>query len=139
MKTQMANQFPHFRNLIAKISLIAVFTLSVLTIKAQDTTRKPYADVKYLGLVNDKLIVQIEVLNDAFETFTIEIKDEKGNQFFHEKFKEKKFKRQFSIDKFDVQSAVNIEIKSRNIPDKQVFTLNSTSKIVDYVSIVRKD
>ncbi len=134
----MATQLPRFRNVMTRFFAMSFLMFSMFTIQAQDTTSKPFADVKYLGLVNGKYMVQIEVNNETSETFTIEIKDEKGNQFFHEKFRDKKFKKQFAIEKSEVNNSVNIEINQRgNTQQKQAFTLNATTRIVDYVSVVR--
>lgn len=88
--------------------------------------------------MNDKLLFGVEYNNDNAEPFTVEVKDGEGYVFFNSRFKDKKFRKFFAIDKSELEkTSITIQLATKGNIQKQVFDVNTTSRLVEEVSVVR--
>lgn len=108
--------------------------------QAQDTTKPVNAEIRYAGSVNDKLHFVVEYENKTAEPFTVELKDGDGYVFYNSRFKDKKFRKFFAIDKSELDNAkasITIQVANKSGVEKQVFDINTTSRLVQEVSVVK--
>ncbi|HYO20873.1 MAG TPA: hypothetical protein VER36_00620 [Flavisolibacter sp.] len=121
---------------LAMVSLIIFNSFGVL--QAQSLSKSPAADIKYLGMVDDKLVFEVEFKNDEESTFQLEIKDEKGYQFYSAKFKQKTFRKRYAIDKAELgNSSITFVLATKGNVQQQEFDVNATSRLVEEVSVVK--
>jgi hypothetical protein len=139
MEKQMKTQSSTVRNAFFKLVLVWLLIVNTFGIvQAQPPSDSPSAEMKYIGIVDDKLVFEIEYKNDAQNTFTLEIKDEEGFQFYHGKFKQKSFKKQFAISKDELgDNSITFLLAAQGKVQKQVFDINPTSRMVEEVSVVK--
>src|SRR5829696_2169214 len=103
MEKQMKNQPSKVRNAIFKLVMVTVLMANSFSLLlAQGVSKSPEAEIKFIGVVDDQLIFEIEYSNDAQNVFTLEIKDENGYQFYFNKFKQKGFKKKYAISKSEL-------------------------------------
>lgn len=134
MKTQTATVRSTFTRAFFA-GLLAMSSFSV--VKAQNAN-KPEADIRYAGTYNDKLIFEVDYKNDTQEPFTLEIKDGEGYVFYNSRFKEKSFRKYFALDKSELfKTSITIQVATKNAIQKQVFDVNTTTKTVDEISVVK--
>ncbi|HVF97376.1 MAG TPA: hypothetical protein VM871_08655 [Flavisolibacter sp.] len=139
MEKQIKNQTSGNRSFARLLFTGLMAAGSFSLVQAQETTAKsPGAEIRYAGTVNDRLIFGVEFGNETAQPFTLEIKDGEGYVFYNSRFKETKFKRYFAIDKAELdKTSITIQLETKNAVKKQVFDINTTSRIVEEVSVVR--
>ncbi|HUC81452.1 MAG TPA: hypothetical protein VMR70_11080 [Flavisolibacter sp.] len=135
MKTQVSKaRFAILK--LAMICLLLVNTAAVL--QAQPKSNNPKAEIKYVGVVEDKYVFEVVYPNDPQNVFSLEIKDEQGFQFYFGKFKQKSFKKQYAIDKYEVNNgSITFVLATPGGVQKQSFDINSTTRTIDEVSVVK--
>jgi hypothetical protein len=120
--------------------LLAGFLLTGTTslVQAQENAASSSEpNVQYVGLVNNKYVFQVEFQNEAPD-FILEIKDHQGYQLFADRFKSRRFKKQFVIDKANFSdNGITFIFTAQGKVQKQVFDINTTSRIVEEVSVVK--
>lgn len=133
-KTTLKSRTNLYRLLLAGLLLIGSTSL----VQAQENAASSSEpNVQYVGVVNAKYVFQVEFQNEAPD-FTLEIKDQEGYQLFADRFKSKKFKKQFAIDKTNFSdNGITFIFTSQGKVQKQVFDINTTSRIVEEVSVVK--
>ena len=139
MKKQMKTPILNVRTAFIKLAFVSLFIVNSFGIlQAQPFSKSPSAEIKYLGMVDDKLVFEVEFKNDAESTFQLEIKDEKGYQFYSAKFKQKNFRKKYAIDKSELGNAsITFVLASEGGLQQQEFDINATSRLVEEVSVVK--
>ncbi len=128
MKTKIKNYGPIA--LFVAFSFIA--TVSWATDGRNDT---PAVSLKYLGVVQNQPMFQLD-LNSAEETeFYVSIKDQYGQVFYTEKIKAKNFTRNFRLDTESFEDAVlKVEVRDGN-KKPEIFTINRNTRYYEETSI----
>jgi hypothetical protein len=136
MKTQTTTSI---RSSFAKFLAAGLLTAgSFSMVQAQDSTKTPEADIRYAGTMNDKLLFGVEYKNESAQPFTVELKDADGYVFYVSRFNDKQFRKFFAIDKYELDKAsIIIQLATKDGIQKQVFDVNTTSKMVQEVSVVK--
>gem|GEM_PF-4236187 len=139
MEKQMKTQVSKARYAFFKLAMICVlFFNSAAVLHAQPLTKSPEAEIKYVGVVDEKYVFEIVYPNDKLNVFSVEIKDQQGYQFYFNKFKQKGYKQQFAIDKFELgNGSLTFILATQGGVQKQVFDINATSRTIDEVSVVK--
>lgn len=139
MEKQMKTQASKARYAFFKLAMICVLLVNSATLlQAQSRPNNSQADIKYVGLVNDKYVFEVVYQNDAQDMFSLEIKDGQGYQFYFNRFKQRGFKKQYAIDKFELgNGSITFVLSAQNGVQKQEFDINSTTRTIDEVSVVK--
>ncbi|QEC58027.1 hypothetical protein [Flavisolibacter ginsenosidimutans] len=140
MEKQMKTQTSGIRSSFARLFVAAALTASSFSlVQAQDSPKKTVdADIKYAGIVGDRILFQVTYNNQSGEPFTVEIKDGQGYQFYAAHFKDKSFKKYFAIDKSEIDKAsITFVLSAKTGEQKEVFDVNTTAKVQEEVSVVK--
>jgi hypothetical protein len=139
MEKQMKTQVSKARYSVLKLAMICLLLVNTVSLlQAQTNTNNPQAEIKYVGVVDDKYVFEVVYPNETQNVFSLEIKDEEGYQFYFSKFKQKSFKKQYAIDKFEMgNGSITFVISGQNGVQKQVFDINSSVRTIDEVSVVK--
>jgi len=100
---------------------------------------KPNAELKYIGLVKNQPVFQLD-LNSADENeFVIAIKDVYGNVLYSEKVKTKNFTRVFQLDTDEIDDEVlTVEVKSSKNGKPEIFTINRNTRFIEEPTISKR-
>jgi hypothetical protein len=132
------------KNLSRKFSgIICALVLSFglfSSVHAQDnvTANDGQALIKYLGNVGDQLVFQVQVDNDSNDYCTIRIKDEAGNTFFIERFKEKNITKKFVIKKEDVGGFLTFVVKKSKNEQIESFQVDRNVRVIEDLVITKQ-
>lgn len=131
MKTQKTTG--SYARLLAAAFIIAG---GLTTAQAQDTAKTVNADIHYAGTVNNQLLFGVEYNNEAIQPFTVEVKDGDGYVFFNGRFKDKKFRKFFALDKTELEKgSITIQVVTKDGVQMQAFDINTTSRFVQDVNV----
>jgi hypothetical protein len=140
MEKQMTVRNAAARNFFFKLLMVWLLVINAFSaLQAQDTIFKLHTpEVKYVGIVDEKFVFQVDFQNEPTDAFTLEIKDDHGYQLYFEKFTNKKFKKQFAINKSDLEdNTITFVITSQNGVQKQVFDINMSSRMINDVNVIK--
>ena len=139
MEKQMKTQVSKVRQAAIKLAMICVlFVNSAAVLHAQPLTKSPEVEIKYVGVVDDKYVFEIVYPNDNLNVFSVEIRDQQGYQFYFNKLKQRSYKQQFAIDKFELgNGSLTFILATQGSTQKQVFDINTSSRTIDEVSVVK--
>jgi hypothetical protein len=128
MKTKIKN----YGTIALAVAFSFIATVSWATDGRNDT---PAVSLKYIGLVQNQPMFQLD-LNSVEETdFYVSIKDQYGQVFFSEKIKTKNFTRNFRLDTESLDDAVlKVEVRDGN-KKPEVFTINRNTRYYEETSI----
>jgi hypothetical protein len=118
------------------IALFFVFSLVATVTLANDEKKdSPVAELKYIGILKNQPVFQLDLNSVDEKDFSISIKDQFGEVLYTEKVKAKIFTRKFQLDTDNLDDAVlRVEVKSgKNKPE--VFTINRNTRLIDETSI----
>lgn len=137
MKKQTTTTATGLRTSFARLLTAGLLTVGSFSAAEAQTAKSPVdADIKYAGTSNDKLLFAVNFDNKTAEPFTVEVKDGDGYVFYNNRFKDKKFRKFFAIDKNELEKAsITIQVATREGVQKQVFDVNTTSKFVQDVNV----
>ena len=126
----------------AIVKLLMVWLLVVNSfsfLQAQDTvTKSPAAEIKYVGMLDQQLIFEVKYQPGPNESFSVEIEDQDGYQFYFGRFKQKSFKKQYAIDKTDLgNNTITFVLATQDGVRKQVFNVAASTRVVEEVSVVK--
>ena len=118
------------------VALFMAFSFITTTVSANDATKgKPGTELKYLGIIDNQPIFQLNLNSDNEEYFVISIKDQFGETLYSERVKTKTFTRNFRLDTETLEGAIlRVEVKSGN-NKPEVFTINRTTRFYEETSI----
>ena len=135
MKTPVSNVRSTFFKL-AMVSLLLFNSFGIL--QAQSVSESPNAEIKYIGMVDDKLVFEVNYKNEAEAGFLLEIRDGNGFEFYSAKFKQKNFKKRYAIDKNELGNiSLTFVLASEGNLQQQEFDVNTSSRIVDEIRVVK--
>src|SRR4051794_14716649 len=66
---------------------------------------EPYLNIKYIGTVSDRAQFQVDMLNDAEESYLFAIQDQDGTILYKEKITKKAFTKTFAWDNTELASS----------------------------------
>ena len=128
MKTKIKN--------FGTIALVVALSFTATVSWAFDGTKDtPVVSLKYLGLVQNQPMFQLD-LNSVEETdFYVSIKDQYGQVFYTEKIKAKNFTRNFRLDTENPDDVIlKVEVRDGN-KKPAVFTINRSTRYYEETSI----
>jgi hypothetical protein len=140
MEKQMKNRTTTARNVFFKLALSAIIAAGSFTsANAQNSAvTSPTPQIKYIGSLGDKIVFQVDYDNKSQDGFSVEIKDYQGFQFYFDKFKDKAFKKKYAIDKAELgNNSITFTVTTKAGVQQQVFDVNTTSRVVEEVSVVK--
>jgi hypothetical protein len=117
------------------IALFVAFSLMATVSWANDgRTDTPAVSLKYIGLVQNQPIFQLD-LNSVEETdFYVSIKDQYGQVIYNEKIRAKTFTRNFRLDTNLDDAILKVEVRDGN-KKPEVFTINRNTRYYEETSI----
>ena len=118
------------------IALFVAFSLMATVSWANDGRNDtPAVSLKYIGLVQNQPMFQLD-LNSVEETdFYVSIKDQYGRVIYNEKIKAKTFTRNFRLDTESLDDAIlKVEVRDGN-KKPEVFTINRNTRYYEETSI----
>jgi hypothetical protein len=118
------------------IALFVAFSLMATVSWANDGRNDtPAVSLKYIGLVQNQPMFQLD-LNSVEETdFYVSIKDQDGRVIYNEKIKAKTFTRNFRLDTESLDDAIlKVEVRDGN-KKPEVFTINRNTRYYEETSI----
>ena len=118
------------------IALFMAFSFIATAVSANDGAKDtPGTELKYLGIINDQPIFQLNLNSDKEEYFVISVKDQFGETLYSEKVKTKTFTRNFRLDTDNLEDAIiRVEVRSGN-NKPEVFTINRNTRFYEETSI----
>jgi len=118
------------------IALFMAFSFIATAVSANDGAKDtPGTELKYLGIINDQPIFQLNLNSDKEEYFVISVKDQFGETLYSEKVKTKTFTRNFRLDTDNLEDAIiRVEVRSGN-KKPEVFTINRNTRFYEETSI----
>jgi len=128
MKTKIRNY--------GTIALFIAFSLVATVTLANDAKKTPPgAELKYIGILKNQPVFQLDLNSVEEQHFAISIKDQFGQVLYSERIKGKTFTRKFQLDTENLDDAVlRVEVKSgKNKPE--VFTINRNTRFYEETSI----
>ena len=118
------------------IALFVAFSLMATVSWANDGGNDtPAVSLKYIGLVQNQPMFQLD-LNSVEETdFYVSIKDQDGRVIYNEKITAKNFTRKYRLDTENLEDAIlKVEVRDGN-KKPQVFTINRNTRYYEETSI----
>jgi len=118
------------------IALFVAFSLMATVSWANDGGNDtPAVSLKYIGLVQNQPMFQLD-LNSVEETdFYVSIKDQDGRVIYNEKIKAKTFTRNFRLDTESLDDTIlKVEVRDGN-KKPEVFTINRNTRYYEETSI----
>jgi len=140
MKKQMTIFKTGTRNLSFKLSMVFLLVISTFAkVQAQDSIL-PFNNpqLKYMGIAEGRLLFQVDFQQQSSENFTIEIKDQQGYQLYLEKFRTKNFRKQFAIEKADLENNTITFVVLLQGQVQKTFDVNKSLRMVEDISIVKQ-
>ena len=135
MKTPVSNVRSTFFKL-AMVSLLLFNSFGIL--QAQSVSKSPNAEIKYVGMLDNKLVFEVNYKNEAEAGFILEIRDGDGFEFYSAKFKQKNFKKRYAIDKNELGNiSLTFVLASEGNLQQQEFDVNTSSRVVDEIRVVK--
>ena len=128
MKTKIRNY--------GTIALFIAFSLvATVTLANDEKKTPPAAELKYIGILKDQPVFQLDLNSVNEEDFTISIRDQFGEILYSERIKAKVYTRKFQLDTETLGDAIlRVEVKSgKNKPE--VFTINRNTRFYEETSI----
>lgn len=142
MKKQvMTNLSNTVRKAILQFSLASFFLfLFVPALQAQERIKSlnTAVAIKYIGMVDDNPLFQIEFDNKNTETYHVSIKDEEGNILYNEKFRDLKYSRKFKFERHDGQEMkLTFVLAGEKESQTQVFEVSTSIRVIQDVVVTR--
>ena len=111
---------------------------SLVAVQAQKTSTYPNAEIKYIGIADDKLVFEVIYKNANEVPFILEIRDNKGFEFYTAKFKQKNFRKRYAIDKSELNNtSISFVLASQGNVQQEEFDINASSRVVEEISVVK--
>jgi hypothetical protein len=128
MKTKIRNY--------GTLALFVAFSFIATITSANDVKNdSTVAELKYVGLLKNQPIFQLDLNSIKEEYFSISIKDQHGEILYSEKVKAKMFTRTFRLDTDNLDDAV-LKVEVRNGNNKpEIFTINRNTRYYEETSI----
>lgn len=120
------------------IALFIGFSLITKFASANDANEDtPAAELKYLGILQNQPVFQLNLNSGKEEVFVITIRDHFGEILYTEKLRTKTFVRTFRLDTDSLDDA-ELKVEVRNGNNKpEVFTINRNTRFYEETNIIR--
>jgi hypothetical protein len=117
------------------IALVVALSFTATVSWAFDGTKDtPVVSLKYVGLVQNQPMFQLD-LNSVEETdFYVSIKDQDGQVIYNEKIKAKNFTRNYRLNTSVDDAILKVEVREGN-KKPEVFTINRNTRYYEETSI----
>jgi hypothetical protein len=118
--------------------LILLFVLGTANAQSEVSGAVGAADhaiVRFLGAQDDMLVFNVIYDNPQGHKFVVAIRDQDGNQFYQDVFKDKSFYKQFKLPRTDKDRIVFTFSNGHDAPVEKAFTVNVNSRLVQEVAI----
>jgi len=127
MKTKIKN--------FGTIALVVALSFTATVSWAFDGTKDtPVVSLKYVGLVQNQPLFQLD-LNSVEETdFYVSIKDQYGQVIYSEKIKAKNFTRNYRLNTSVDDAILKVEVREGN-KKPEVFTINRNTRYYEETNI----
>jgi len=127
MKTKIKN--------FGTIALVVALSFTATVSWAFDGTKDtPVVSLKYVGLVQNQPLFQLD-LNSVEETdFYVSIKDQYGQVIYSEKIKAKNFTRNYRLNASVDDAILKVEVREGN-KKPEVFTINRNTRYYEETNI----
>jgi len=127
MKTKIKN--------FGTIALVVALSFTATVSWAFDGTKDtPVVSLKYVGIVQNQPMFQLD-LNSVEETdFYVSIKDQYGQVIYSEKIKAKNFTRNYRLNTSVDDAILKVEVREGN-KKPEVFTINRNTRYYEETSI----
>jgi len=122
--------------------LLAFFLVSLLSqpVWARQTPSESPAPamIKYLGIVQEQLLFNVDIENKNAERCRIVIQDEHGEVFYKQDFKGDRFAKTFGINKAEIEgkNLVFILVKGK-ARHEHVFHVSTNTRVVEDVVVAK--
>ena len=127
MKTKIRN----YGTIALALAFSFITTVSWANDGGNDT---PAVSLKYIGLVQNQPMFQLD-LNSVEETdFYVSIKDQDGQVIYNEKIKAKNFTRNYRLNTSVDDAILKVEVREGN-KKPEVFTINRNTRYYEETSI----
>ena len=124
---------------IARFVVPSVFVFTFLPTSAQSVKQsEPPLQVKYIGLLNEQPLFQVDFQNENGEAYTFAIKDQEGNVLYSEKIKDKKFSKKFKWENTELDTTkLILSLSSEKGQKTQLFEMNTNFRSYQDVVITK--
>ncbi len=141
MKTPNKSNRSHAITNMLKPAAFAALFLFVFTtsdVHAANKIPAPPVEIKYLGSLNYKPVFEINFDNQDGEDVYLTLKDEDGNVIYSDIVKDKKYSRKIQLDNSELYNMkLTLNLRSKKINESQNFSVNSNTRIVENVEVVK--
>ncbi len=120
---------------------LLLISLAPQTVLAQESNNETPATtvVKYLGLVEEKLLFNVDIENKNEERCWISIEDEYGNVLYKQNFKDAKYTKTFGIGKEEVDGKnLRFILYKGKVKQEQVFQVSTSVRVVHDVVVAKQ-
>ena len=141
MKQQLVQSANHFtRKAFTATLILSAFLVSFLPLtghtQGQFLVKNNSPVIKYLGVLEDKLVFQIDVNSATDDKLMVSIKDEDGNLLFSERVNDQKFSRKVAIEKEMFENGkVTFMIQGAKQSSEQTFQVSRNTRLVEDVVV----
>jgi hypothetical protein len=118
------------------IALFMIFSfIGTITLANDGKKDPPTAQLKYLGVIKNQPVFQLDLTSAQEEEFIISIHDQFSELLYTERVTAKMFTRKFLLDTENLGDAVlRVEVRSgKNKPE--VFTINRNTRLIEEATI----
>ena len=138
----MQSTTTQFQKLAIRLSLFAFVLVSFLPKSVAANEKDPItstaAIIKYLGVVEQKLLFNVDINNVNAERCTITIQDEAGEVLYRQEFKETRFVKTFGVNKEELAGRNLVFILNKGkAKQEQVYQISTTSRVVEDVNVAK--
>ena len=121
----------------AKIFVTAFLFLAVSNNVRANNGAPDEPVIRHLGKTFDSDYFQVKFNNEAGDKFSVTIKEKHGNVLYQETFTDVNFDKKFCLLKNEEQGTLVFVIKNLNDKKSESFEVNTTTRIVEEVSITK--
>lgn len=141
MKKQTANT-PASKagKFISRFAFASLFLFSFSAANAQSTARQTETplQIKYLGVVENQPLFQVDLDNESGEIYTLSIKADDGSVLYSERVKDKKFSKKIKWNNSETDNSKLVFILSGDKEKQtQVFEINTSLREVRDVVVTK--
>ena len=126
------------RSKIIAIAFVFTFSLASLENSAHGiyNKRDNAIELKYIGNENNQPLFQLDLNNDEADEFVITLKDLSGGVIYSEAVKGKLISRKYRLNTDEIGiSEIRFEVSNKKSNTRTVYTVSSTSRVVEDVVI----
>lgn len=137
MKKQFVN---NKRSTVARFGFAALFALGLTQGFAQEGAKneEPFLSIKYVRTVADKAQFQVDMVNDAAETYLFAIRTTDGVLLYEEKVTKKLFTKNFLWDNDEMKAASLVfSLTGEKSKKSQEFEVSPVVRTINDVEITK--